>query len=146
MKQSVIPKRSKGQFSPSTRIGAVIARDPKRAHAMLAELFAKLRTREAVAEHEGTDRRRVARWIERLKAQGYPDPREQVAPPRDTRPSSLSVEAERAPSRTRTMLRGLLRPRAGESEGQARARAATELGVSEITVRRVAERVGLVGG
>ncbi len=58
-------------------LGALVATDPHAAHAQLAELFEKHKTREAVSKAIAVDARTIARWIGKLAAAGGPgDPRQ----------------------------------------------------------------------
>lgn len=139
---------AKPNRATQTRIGALIAKDPERAHLMLVALFKRHLTRRAVAEAEEVPDRTVDRWIKKLVNAGYADPRT-AAPAKSgvrqptPRRSDLVAEAARRPAVVRERLRAQLHPRPGESASQARQRVASSLGLSEITVRRVAVRVGL---
>jgi hypothetical protein len=131
-----------------TRIGALVASNPERAHLMLVALFKRHITRRAVAEAEDVPDRTVDRWIKKLAAAGYADPRttepaKSSGVRQPTPRTDLVAEAARRPAVVRERLRTALRPRHGESASQARQRVADGLGLSEITVRRVAARVGL---
>ncbi len=133
-------------FKPTTTIGQLIAKDPKRAHAALVRLFEKHGDRRSVARSEDVPDSTVRRWIAQLIDAGLKDPRTKakgVRAPREGARSPLLVRASERPREVRTELAAVLAPREGEGARQARVRAAEFYGVSEITIRRVAERVGL---
>jgi len=139
-------------FTPpfSTRIGALLADDPTKARAELVTLFVEHGTLARVAEHEDVPTSSVKRWISQLKEKGLKDPRldargkalDGVRRPKVQR-SSLAFDAQKRPGKVREELRRDLRPRHNEGAKQARVRAAVKHGVNEITIRRVADSLGL---
>jgi hypothetical protein len=123
----------------SRGIGATIERDPAAGGAALTELFRRHGTVGEVARRKKVAQSTVSRWLERLAELGQPDPRLEIEGARPPRPrrTALDEEAAADPAGVRRRLTRLLRPQDGEGARQARVRAAAELGVSEITVRRV---------
>lgn len=132
--------------NPTTTIGLQISKSPKLAYATLVRLFEQYRDLRGVANAEQVPDSTVRRWIEQLKAAGFKDPRIKavgVKAPREGARSSLVTRAVEAPKTVRRELAAALKPRAGEGARQARVRVAKFYGVSEITIRRVADRVDL---
>jgi hypothetical protein len=65
----------------ASHVGYLIGSDPFKGHRKLCRLFRKDRTLIAVAKHAGVDRHTVQRWITKLTAMGYADPRTQLDTP-----------------------------------------------------------------
>lgn len=138
------------QTQATTEFGRLLASSPKKAQARLVALFRKHRTVAQVAaviEPAGpVGAQTVWGWLAELKEAGLPDPREGLpgAPSREPK-HAITAQAESDPGAARAALRQAFRQGAvaGESTRAARLRAAKNLGVSEITVRRLSDRLGL---
>jgi hypothetical protein len=133
-----------------TKIGRLVHEDPKSARSILVTLFLRDGDLKKVAKSQGVHWTTVIRWINAIKAAGLQDPRvmrsgrtlEGVKGPR-LQKSTLAARAVQAPARLRRELGPMLRPRDGEGARQARVRVGKHYGVNEITIRRVAEKLGL---
>lgn len=59
-----------------TPVGVAVHQEPGRAHEMLVELFKRCAgSRRRVAEQLGVDESTLHRWIQKLRAAGFEDPR-----------------------------------------------------------------------
>jgi hypothetical protein len=58
-----------------TRLGELMSRDPMLAHSRLTALFSRHRVNATVAEKAGVNESTLRRWVARLLALGFKDPR-----------------------------------------------------------------------
>lgn len=68
-------RRGRVGVAPSTEIGRMLDKDPRKAGKMLSVLFKQLKTYEKVAESQGVTTMTVRRWIKAVVDSGNPNPR-----------------------------------------------------------------------